>query len=84
MYLRYMSPFFTLSLDTFAATNPFFKTGLVTLSINPSRTPGLKAGESNGFILHAIPGRIRWERQGADSEKRPAEVRRSDSEPHFW
>jgi hypothetical protein len=23
-------------------------------------------------------------RQGADSEKRPAEVRRSDSEPHFW
>jgi len=23
-------------------------------------------------------------RQGADSEKRPAEVRRSDPEPHFW
>ena len=23
-------------------------------------------------------------RQGADSEKRPAEVRRSGPEPHFW
>ena len=45
--------------DTFAATNPLFKTGLVTLSINPAHTPGLKAGESNGFILHAFPVRIR-------------------------
>ena len=35
--------------DTFAATNPLFKTGLVTLSINPAHIPGLKAGESNGF-----------------------------------
>jgi hypothetical protein len=24
------------------------------------------------------------DRQGADSEKRPAEVRRRGSEPHFW
>ena len=69
MYLRYMSPFFTLRLDTFAATNPFFKTGLVTLSIYPARTPGLKAGESNGYILNAIPGRIRWEESAYPSRE---------------
>ena len=45
--------------DTFAATNPLFKTGLVTLSINPAHTPGLKAGESNGFILHVVMGLLR-------------------------
>jgi hypothetical protein len=55
----------------------------VTLSINPAHIPGLKAGESNGFILNAFPGRIRWERQGADSWERPIEVRQSDAEPHF-
>ena len=50
MYVRYVSPLFILRLDTFAATNPFFKTGLVTLSINPDNTPGFSPGSRMGLF----------------------------------
>jgi hypothetical protein len=41
----------------------------VTLSMNPAHIPGLKTGESNGFILHAFPVRIRWEESAYPARK---------------
>ena len=44
----------------------------------------VRVSEVNTMKMKGKPKRRRGDRQGADSEKRPAEVRRGNSEPHFW